>query len=364
MLETKLLLIIVLALIVSLTIKLFSIISDTKIGFFESFPVALVMGLVFVNFPFLLGVFAVAVTVALITIRSWKSYERRYFQGEEFRALKASVEVYVQECNELNDHIRKLELTSLPGSTSRTNSQVDYRDSGDWNYKREKFKLHTNAANVCNCSQSVCDGARRNPMKYICKYFGIEEDEASLAAFEALVNNFSAAIEGKEVLEAKRRLLLEGLEIPRLIRKYDMDLVEEELGLEAIELNRISYPCYKFLYVSSGGYASTECVVEMNMGNLVSMISYLNGRIGWKKSAAGQRALMTPALRQRILSRDGYTCKRCGISMAEEPHLLLEVDHIVPVSKGGLTCEDNLQTLCWKCNRSKGAKVDAGDSCR
>lgn len=43
MLETKLLLIVVLALIVSLTIKLFSIVSDMKIGFFESFPVAFVL---------------------------------------------------------------------------------------------------------------------------------------------------------------------------------------------------------------------------------------------------------------------------------------------------------------------------------
>ena len=38
-------------------------------------------------------------------------------------------------------------------------------------------------------------------------------------------------------------------------------------------------------------------------------------------------------------------------------NLLLEVDHIIPIIKGGLTKEDNLQTLCWKCNRSKGAKI-------
>ena len=34
-----------------------------------------------------------------------------------------------------------------------------------------------------------------------------------------------------------------------------------------------------------------------------------------------------------------------------------EIDHIIPVSKGGLTTEDNLQTLCWRCNRSKGNKM-------
>lgn len=34
-----------------------------------------------------------------------------------------------------------------------------------------------------------------------------------------------------------------------------------------------------------------------------------------------------------------------------------DIDDIVPVSKGGLTTEDNLQTLCWRCNRSKSNKT-------
>ena len=34
--------------------------------------------------------------------------------------------------------------------------------------------------------------------------------------------------------------------------------------------------------------------------------------------------------------------------------ILLEVDHIVPVSKWGQSTPENLQTLSWKCNRSKG----------
>jgi 5-methylcytosine-specific restriction endonuclease McrA len=34
----------------------------------------------------------------------------------------------------------------------------------------------------------------------------------------------------------------------------------------------------------------------------------------------------------------------------------LEVDHIKPVSKGGLSIETNLQTLCWRCNRTKSNK--------
>ena len=40
-----------------------------------------------------------------------------------------------------------------------------------------------------------------------------------------------------------------------------------------------------------------------------------------------------------------------------EPNLLLEIDHIIPISKGGCTVEENLQTLCWKCNRAKSNKI-------
>ena len=68
-----------------------------------------------------------------------------------------------------------------------------------------------------------------------------------------------------------------------------------------------------------------------------------------------ERNKMTTAVRERIKKRDNYTCQKCGISLFDEPHLLLEVDHIIPIAKGGKTVDSNLQSLCWKCNRSKGA---------
>ncbi len=66
---------------------------------------------------------------------------------------------------------------------------------------------------------------------------------------------------------------------------------------------------------------------------------------------------MTSWLRDKIKKRDCFTCKICGISTNDEKNLLLEIDHIIPLSKGGITSEENLQTLCWRCNRSKGSKV-------
>lgn len=69
-----------------------------------------------------------------------------------------------------------------------------------------------------------------------------------------------------------------------------------------------------------------------------------------------ERKKMTANLKKFILERDDYTCQVCGASLHNDFNLKLEVDHIVPISKGGKTDPSNLQTLCRKCNRSKGAK--------
>lgn len=55
-------------------------------------------------------------------------------------------------------------------------------------------------------------------------------------------------------------------------------------------------------------------------------------------------------LRLAILNRDKTTCQVCGRGMGE---VSLEIDHIIPCSKGGKTTPFNLQTLCKKCNISK-----------
>jgi len=53
-----------------------------------------------------------------------------------------------------------------------------------------------------------------------------------------------------------------------------------------------------------------------------------------------------------VLARDKWKCLSCGRS-AREDGVLLEVDHIIPRSKGGSDDMSNLQTLCKKCNIGK-----------
>ena len=97
--------------------------------------------------------------------------------------------------------------------------------------------------------------------------------------------------------------------------------------------------------------------VPMTEDTIISLIDTLEGKLTMEAFTKEQRALMTKKLRQDILDRDNYTCQECGNSISQEPNLLLEIDHIKPVSKGGVTEANNLRTLCWKCNRAKGNKM-------
>jgi 5-methylcytosine-specific restriction endonuclease McrA len=56
-------------------------------------------------------------------------------------------------------------------------------------------------------------------------------------------------------------------------------------------------------------------------------------------------------LRFQVLRRDKYRCRLCGLT--PEDGVRLEVDHIVPVAKGGLSTPANLWTLCHPCNNGK-----------
>ena len=70
--------------------------------------------------------------------------------------------------------------------------------------------------------------------------------------------------------------------------------------------------------------------------------------------AHNQRSMMTKALRRQIMQRDNYTCKICGKQMFDE--VGLQIDHIIPIVKGGKTVPSNLRVLCSKCNARKGSK--------
>lgn len=127
-----------------------------------------------------------------------------------------------------------------------------------------------------------------------------------------------------------------------------------------IEVSSYNQPCN--LYVS-WSYSSPSGKKELSNGLMFNaketrrLVRYARDvrdvAAESRRHSERERSRITPALRYDIMARDGFRCVRCGASPSDGV-TKLHVDHIVPVSKGGLSEMDNLQTLCSKCNLGKG----------
>ena len=59
-------------------------------------------------------------------------------------------------------------------------------------------------------------------------------------------------------------------------------------------------------------------------------------------------------IREKLFTEQAGICALCGESMNPDK---TDIDHIIPVSKGGSNDIANLQLACASCNRSKGNKI-------
>ncbi len=69
---------------------------------------------------------------------------------------------------------------------------------------------------------------------------------------------------------------------------------------------------------------------------------------------------LTATLRQRLIQADDHRCAYCHTSQANSGSPMV-VDHLPPLSKGGVTAFDNLCFACYRCNLFKGSRVTAID---
>ena len=79
--------------------------------------------------------------------------------------------------------------------------------------------------------------------------------------------------------------------------------------------------------------------------------TFYNDREIWNSLCKVERGKVSNKMRFSIYERDGFRCRKCGVS---DRYADLEIDHIIPIAKGGKSTYDNLQTLCHKCNVEKG----------
>ena len=109
----------------------------------------------------------------------------------------------------------------------------------------------------------------------------------------------------------------------------------------------------RFITSKSASFSSEEIEHIIERLNQKYGNRYLNDDI-WEAICRVERGRVSNKMRFSIYERDGHRCKKCGATRN------LEVDHIFPISKGGKSTYDNLQTLCHKCNTLKSNTVEAG----
>ena len=70
-----------------------------------------------------------------------------------------------------------------------------------------------------------------------------------------------------------------------------------------------------------------------------------------KRRVIASEGDLTGSQWKEIKLSNNYSCVHCG---KREPNIKLTIDHIVPLSKGGLHTMSNVQPLCKSCNSKKG----------
>lgn len=284
--------------------------------------------------------------------------KERYFLSEEFIQHKMKIDSFVKEYNEIAKYVEQFETISL-----QSNSLDKYKyahlatgsNTSAYNIQRNRNVVNQSRY-VHNASLQVVRNAELEPFKYLCKYFDFKPNEEHLQHIQELGEQVSRFLNAKRNLDSRYNRIIGNIRPPYFIIKHYND---ELLHLIDVKLPRISFrfPTYTFQYVSAGGNSSQTTSITLNEETIEMLIEYMDEQVKYKNSAKAQRSLMTKKLREYIKARDNYTCQSCSASTAQQDLLLLEVDHIIPVAKGGLSTEDNLQTLCWKCNRTKSDKI-------
>lgn len=108
---------------------------------------------------------------------------------------------------------------------------------------------------------------------------------------------------------------------------------------------------YTVIYQTPKGSKTYTDTYHASSESLLSYFEKIDEINRYKESAQYQRRLITLKRRTEIIAKDHGRCCLCGRSAKDG--VQLDVDHFIPVSKGGKSTDDNLWTLCHDCNLGK-----------
>lgn len=134
-------------------------------------------------------------------------------------------------------------------------------------------------------------------------------------------------------------------------RKYNEIILKPTIKFEVV---------VKLTQTKINGEYVTSKTRKFDIVEIENLIDRLNDKSNnrfndeavWKSIVSVERARLSNKMRFAIYKRDNNRCIKCGSSIN------LEIDHIIPIAKGGKTTMDNLQTLCKDCNKNKSDIIE------
>ena len=279
-----------------------------------------------------------------------------YYDSPDFKKLKETCDNLMSTQREFNEYIdeKVKSISNLFGSNIIRN-ETTHEDVYEYIHPYNKSITPFTA----EVSANVFGSAENNPLDYVVKHFYPNKDRypEQIQKLHLLIEELETLKDAKLIIENYKKDIQQYLtEVPSYVIEDDESGFYSRLGFATVDEKTLTVE-YKFSYTSNGGKAQRSFTIPMTEETIVKLIELLESKLTMTAFSKEQRALMTSKLRQQIKERDNYTCQICGNSTHSEPNLLLEIDHILPVAKGGCTTESNLQTLCWKCNRHKSSKI-------
>lgn len=155
---------------------------------------------------------------------------------------------------------------------------------------------------------------------------------------------------------AGQRLQAKGFKTRKDVQKALHEAIEKAEMIIKVHRSRLTEDLTKFREKYRNLYENPQNTIadlfDMIMAEMDIPCTFKDVR-QWVENCKTNKKKMPARLRYKILERDNYTCQRCG---DRAPNVKLHVDHLIALSRGGMTEERNLMTLCQKCNMGKGDK--------
>lgn len=84
-------------------------------------------------------------------------------------------------------------------------------------------------------------------------------------------------------------------------------------------------------------------------------VTRADGTVVVQQPKGARRRQPANALQRAVFARDGLRCRYCGFSRSDVK--FFQIDHVIPISKGGCDELENLVVACKRCNQVKRDQV-------